>query len=183
MTTITAPRMTAAEIGRPKITTTATANTAAEMAARLSALRQVGGRSRRLPRRSREILRASTSVGGRRPERRRAMVMDVEGYLGPAALGQEEADRPDARQTAARLTEAGGDPAGQLEVVGREVQVEGNERRPGGDEQRAFRRVDPRRAEVRFETPRRHALGEPGAAAGAQGRALPALLARRRRAA
>ena len=64
--------------------------------------------------------------------------MDVGRDLG-AAAGQEQADRPHAGQAAARLAQPGGDGAGDLDVAAVELDVEGGERRAGGDQGRAGR--------------------------------------------
>ena len=59
----------------------------------------------------------------------------VETWARPLASAQP--DRPHAGQAAARLAQAGGDRAGDLDVAAVELDVEGGQRRAGGDQGRA----------------------------------------------
>ena len=54
------------------------------------------------------------------------------------------------RQAAARLADPAGDPLGELDVARVEVDVVGDEERPGTDRDGTGRRVEPRRPEVRL---------------------------------
>ncbi len=66
--------------------------------------------------------------------------MDVGRDLG-AAAGERQPDRPHAGQPAARLAQLGGDGAGDVDVAAVQLDVEGGERRAGGDQGRAGGRV------------------------------------------
>src|SRR5438309_912869 len=113
---------------------------AAEIAARLSAPRHVGGRSGWSVRRWRATFRASAWV---------------------------EVGRSHAGQPAAGVAQAGGDSTGKAEVVGVEIDVERDERRPRADEHGAGGGVEPRRAVVRDDLPGGDPLGEPRGTAAA----------------
>src|SRR6478752_566734 len=78
--------------------------------------------------RGRQLADALDDAGERRGER----VVDVGRDL-PAAAAEHEPDRPDPGQASARLAQAGCDSAGDLEVAAVELDVEGGERRAGGD--------------------------------------------------
>ena len=69
-------------------------------------------------------------------QRHRQRVVDVGRDLG-AAAGERQADRPHAGQAAAGLAQPGGDRAGDLDVAAVELDVEGGQRRAGGDQGRA----------------------------------------------
>ena len=98
--------------GRPR----AAGRPARPRAAGRRAARRARGRARR---------RVASGVATR--------VVDVGRDLA-AAAGELEADRPHAGQAAARLAQAGGDGAGDLDVAAVELDVEGGERRAGRDE-------------------------------------------------
>ena len=87
-------------------------------------------------------------------------------------LRQQQADRPHAGQAAAGLAQAGGDGAGDLEVAAVELDVEGGERRAGGDQGGAGAPVRQARAEVRPQLARLHPQPELGQAAVAEVGAL-----------
>ena len=61
---------------------------------------------------------------------------------------ERQAERLHARQAAARLTHRLGDRARDLDVARLEVDVEGDERPPGTDEDGTGGRIEPRRPEV-----------------------------------
>ncbi len=85
-----------------------------------------------------------------RPERRPPEVEEVHRHLGAAELLDEEALGLEGRQPARRFADPVGDPLGQLEVVGGEVDVPGDEERPRSHACRPAARMHPGRSEVRL---------------------------------
>ena len=98
--------------------------------------------------------------------RHRAVVLDVGRDLDDALPLEAEPERAHAGQPLGpALADAGGDGAGVVERRGRrELEVEGDQRRAGGDERRPRRRVDGARAEVGRELAGGDARGQPSRA-------------------
>src|SRR5882757_1792214 len=82
-----------------------------------------------------------------RAERRRQRVVDVGRDLGPPA-GEHQPDRPHPARPAARLAQLRRHRPRRVQIGALELNVEGGERRPRGDQRRAPVRVRHRRAEV-----------------------------------
>ncbi len=101
--------------------------------------------------------------------------MHVERDLRPAPLGEREPERPHARKAPTRLAHRGGDPPRELDVVALELEVEGDERRPGGDERRTRRGMGAGGAVVGAQLPAFHPLGQTLRPAGPQGGPLTAV--------
>jgi hypothetical protein len=106
------------------------------------------------------------------------VVLHVERHLRAPARGEVEAEGAHAGQAAAGLAQAGRDVLRALEVVGDQVDVERDQRRPRGHEQRAGARVHPPRAEVGRELAAVDAPSEPFRAAAAELGAVAVLRAR-----
>ena len=84
------------------------------------------------------------------PEGRDLEVEEVHRHLCAAQLLDPEPVGLDLGQPAARLANPARDPLGKLDVLGREIDVVGDQERTGADRDRPGRRMEARRPEIGF---------------------------------
>jgi ubiquinone/menaquinone biosynthesis C-methylase UbiE len=87
-------------------------------------------------------------------ERRRPPVLDVHRHLDEPATRKREAQCTHAAKASVRLTDHRRDGVRHLEVVGGEIDVEGNQRTAGADEHATGARIEPTRSPVRLDLAR-----------------------------
>ena len=140
-----------------------------------AAERRAGSRATRPRARARRARRRRRARGGARPRRPRAgggRACGPRCWSRPGRCPCErsvEPERADARQAlGAALADRGGDRPWPPRACAVDLDVERDQRRPGGDEHRAGGRVQPRAGRRRAPARRRDALGQPLRAAAAQ---------------
>ena len=86
--------------------------------------------------------------------------LDVHRDLHDASRGERQAERSHARQASFGLAHGAGDRDGDLDAIGREVDVEREQRSAHAEHHRTAPRVRPGRPGVGQQHPRGHALAE-----------------------